>query len=347
MKRKDGAVRLIDLANKLNLTTTTISHALSDQWKEKRISEHTRDRVVKLAKKWGYRPNVAAVSLRTRKSRTIGILHVGMGDEETDVFRGLEESFGGKYAILVGSSHYSVERELLILESFDSRGVDGLIVYTTSDSRTVRLLQQMIKRGVPVVQIDRHVESLKTSIVEPDNEQIGSLCAQHLIDLGHRNIAFVRSAFVNSNTRDRALGYEKTIRQANLTPFFFPATSFPFNAENNHFVVEAIKSMQIPFGLICPHVSETIGEVERMGLRCPEDVSVCSVDGNSLRMTNLLRIRPTLVTWSLYQMGLLAGQALLRRIEEGPACPGEYIKIPCTLQMGTSTMSPLSSARMV
>lgn len=331
------------LAKTLQLSRTTVSYSLNPNWQKLRISPSTRDRVVKLAEALGYSRSQTAVALRTGQSRTIGVLvPFFLGGGEHDILSGVEKALDGAYTPLVGSSRYSLERELRILRSFDERMVDGLLVAPSHHPETAQYLQSLMAKGSSIVQMERYIPELKSPIVEADNEQLGRLCTEHLIELGHRRIVLIPSPAQHTGTSGRIRGYEETMRRAGLQPWI--CSGALTRTDRGTMDVEATRRLmhgrKRPTAIVGQWFPPIYRTLCRIGLRIPEDVSLISIDLDDSPHDfhrNMWCIKPTLAVWSVEKMGLDAASLLLREMggKSGKTC--EHLKIQGRLLIGEST----------
>src|SRR6185503_20136038 len=120
------------IAAELNLSRSAVSYALDHRWQAKRIPPQTRTRVLTKALELGYRPNHVARSLRTRVTQTIGILAPTIaGEFMYRMLRGLEAVMGDRYTFVLGVSEWEAARERQLIESFEERMVDAVLVLSS------------------------------------------------------------------------------------------------------------------------------------------------------------------------------------------------------------------------
>jgi len=342
MTRKQKTGFTMDkIALELNLSKTAISYALSPNWMALRISRETRDRVMEFVNRVGYRRNNIAVSLRTKKTKTIGTLLPILGPDEHELLSSITDVLDGEYTPFIGASNYSPSRELQILHSFEQHMVDGLIVSTTKSPETRKYLQNIIESGTPVVQFGSYSPRLKSSIVEADNQQLGQLCTTHLIEMGYSRIAFLRSPRVHSGTLNRAKGYEKAMKEAGLPPVFFPVEPLDQGDVGSYYDEQSsrvLTQMTPPFGIVTNEFTRVLRVMAQFPLRCPEDVGLVGIDADTLsHHENIYRVDPTLVVIPLQELGMQTATELLRQIESEGKQGYSHIKIPGRLLVGKST----------
>src|SRR5438552_10830305 len=146
---------LIDIARETNTSVSTVSRVLAGGSVAQRISEETRARVLEAAKRLGYRPNLLARSLRTRKSNTVALLVPDIGNPfYASIASHIEQRlYPQGYSLLVCNSGETGQREAEYLELLPRKGIDGLIVVPLSQTR--ENLMHHLEQGLPLVILDR------------------------------------------------------------------------------------------------------------------------------------------------------------------------------------------------
>ncbi|MBT3606880.1 MAG: LacI family DNA-binding transcriptional regulator, partial [Candidatus Marinimicrobia bacterium] len=206
---------LKDLAQKLGLSTSTVSRALQNN---PAISDDTRLRVNKLAKKIGYYPDALAKSLKNKKSYTIGVIVPEISHFFfSSVIDGIEDvTYKDGYTILVTKSNEDFEREVLNLESLISNRVAGVIASISQNTKTGKHFNNIINRGIPLVLFDRVLDDLDVhKIIGDDFEKVYEM-VNHLIDSGYQNIAYLAGPSHLNITMNRVDGYKKALIDNNI-----------------------------------------------------------------------------------------------------------------------------------
>ncbi|RMD57698.1 LacI family transcriptional regulator, partial [Candidatus Parcubacteria bacterium] len=163
-------------------------------------------------------PSAVAQSLVTQQTRTIGLVVTFISDPFIDrIVDGIEdEATSAGYSVFLSASHADPERELDVVETFHRRRVDGVIVLA---SRVGRLYGDRLgELGVPIVLVNSQADSEYLYSVSADDEQGARLAVRHLLDLGHRRIGYIGSAFRPPSSLRRLAGYRAELEQAGI-PF--------------------------------------------------------------------------------------------------------------------------------
>ena len=204
---------LKDLAKELDLSPSTISRALS---RPNMVTPRTLARIRAAIDETGFRPNAVAQSLRTSKTRTIGLL---VADIRKWFFGLIVESVEDTarlhgYSVLVCNAKEERAREEKALELLSARKVSGVINCSTGAS--VDSLRAFQRRGIPLVELDRRSGLNHVSIVMLDNERAGRLAARHLLQLGHTRVATIAGPRHLSNSQARLHGFVREMTDVGM-----------------------------------------------------------------------------------------------------------------------------------
>ena len=195
-------VSIKDIAKAAGVSHSTVSRALGDS---SLVNAEAKSRIQHLAQEMGYSPDAQARSLVLGRTLTIGVVVTTITDsfiaEMVQAVESTAHDHG--YSVILASSSGKSERELAAVEMLGSKRVDGLIV---TSSRVGAIYQEHLDRlGVPIVLINSHREQSGpyTFSVNVDNRRGAFVATRHLIDLGHRRIAYVSGAANHSDDLER------------------------------------------------------------------------------------------------------------------------------------------------
>ncbi len=209
-------VTLKDIAREVGLSPSAVSLVLNDR--PCRISEESRRRIKEVAEKKRYVPNQIARSLVTRRSKTIGFI---VPNIESRFFSSLARNLEVRcrecgYALLIVNSDFSPEREDELIHMLLNRGVDGLFLVTASAADPdAALIEMLAGLPIPLVMVDRSIESVPCDRVRFDFELGGYLATSHLLEFGHSRIA----CLVNTTSqpgRLRLAGFRRAMNEHGL-----------------------------------------------------------------------------------------------------------------------------------
>lgn len=212
---KFEAVTIKDIAKALGLSTSTISRALRDSHE---ISAETKQLVLECAEKLNYKPNPIALSLKEKRSRSIGIVVCEIANSFfSQVINGIESiAYDRGYNVIVSQSHESYEREVVDLQFLSSRSVDGIIISLATETTDLSHIKALHDRGMPIVLFDRITEEINTHKVIVDNYRGAYDATEHLIKNGFKRIAALAGSEFLSITSERLAGYNDALKAHGL-----------------------------------------------------------------------------------------------------------------------------------
>jgi LacI family transcriptional regulator len=334
---KRPVVTIKDIAAKAGVHTSTVSRALNDETRDM-LSKPVADKIMAVARKLGYLRNPFGTALRTRRSHTIGVL---IPDLTNPVFppiiRGIERTLAaaGYVAMLADSDERNAQT---IVESLLGRQVDGLILATAY--RKDPVVDQCVERGVPLVLINRTVDESRVTAVVNDDDFGLRLAIEHLLGLGHRQIAFVGGPQNTSTGYQRYQAFLAATREHGLKinrSFVVNGKSFS-EAEGKACLSKIIDTNGVTFtAVVAANDLLALGCFDALaerGLRCPDDVSVTGFN----HMPFVDRFNPPLTTVHIPhdEMGVRGAQCLLERLRN-PEVPPQTIRLQPSLTLGRST----------
>ena len=208
-------VSIKDIARAADVSHSTVSRALSDS---DLVRATTKARILRLAREMGYSPDARARSLVLGRTHTIGVVVTTFTDPFiAEVVQAVETAAHQHgYSLILASSNSEPEREMAAVQMLWSKRVDGLIV---TSSRIGALYQSRLDSlGVPVVLINSHQEQQGpyTFSVTMDNRHGGALATAHLLELGHRRVAYVSGPADHSDDLERMAGYRQALAKADI-----------------------------------------------------------------------------------------------------------------------------------
>jgi LacI family transcriptional regulator len=310
-----GRVTLLDVAERAGVSRSTASFVLTGRSKELRISADARERVLQAAVELSYRPNLAARALRTKTTRTIGLISDNIATEQYagQFIRGIAAAtLKHDHLLVIGETAGNPEVEVRLVAGMLDRQVDGMI-YGTMFTRQVRLPKGY--REHPLVLLNCLNARAPVAAVVPDEYRAGRTAASCLVDAGHRRgIHLVgerpRQLFA---ARERSRGIKDELAEAGLRLAGGVACAWSPGAAYEA-VVELLAGGRRPSAFICLNDRIAMGvyqAVQQAGLAIPSDVSVVGFDDSELAAW--LRPRLTSVALPHYEMGFLAAELLLTR----------------------------------
>lgn len=208
------AITIKDIAKALSLSTSTVSRSLSDSHE---ISPETKQRVINYAKENNYKPNPIALSLKDKRSRSIGIVVSEVANSFfSQSINGIESMANEKgYNVIIAQSKEDLEREISALEFLASRSVDGILVSVSSRTSNFDHIKKLYDKKMPMVSFDCVVDFEGIHKVIQDNLIAAYEGAEHLIKNGFKKVACIASSSFLSITTERVKGYIAALNKYN------------------------------------------------------------------------------------------------------------------------------------
>jgi DNA-binding LacI/PurR family transcriptional regulator len=248
------------------------------------VSTETKARIQHLAREMGYSPDAQARSLVMGKTQTIGVVVTTITDPFiAEIVQAIESTAHEHgYSVILASSRSKSEREIAAVEMLGSKRVDGVIV---TSSRVGALYQEHLDRlGVPVVLVNSHREQRGpyTFSINVDNRHGGCLATEHLVQLGHRRIAYVTGPVDNSDDLERQAGYRQALTEADIA--FDPTLVIPGTgrAGGGGRALPALRTLSDPpTAAFCYNDMTAVGLMKaarQAGLSIPQNLAVVGFD---------------------------------------------------------------------
>ncbi len=331
-------VTLRDVARQVGVHPSTVSRALNPGTREL-ITDEIAERIAKAAEALAYRPNPIAYSLKTNRSRTVGVL---IPDITNPVFppiiRGIEDAFAQVgYTAVLANTDNDPERERVILQNMVGRRVDGMIMATAR--RRDPLVDQCLADEIPLVLINRTVERVDVSSVLNDDALGIQLTVNHMAQSGHRRIAHVGGPLGLSTGFARYSAFLKSMKAAGLRadPKLIVVCN-AFTEREGRRALLALWSRDHRFtAVVTANDLLALGcydAAAELGLRVPEQLSVSGFND----MPFVDKLHPSLTTVRIphYKMGAQAAMTLLARLENREA-PIQHVRFKPELVVRGST----------
>ena len=313
------AITIKDIAKALGLSTSTVSRALRGSHE---ISSDTKKLVIEYAEQFNYRPNPIALSLKERRSRSIGVVVCEIANNFfSQAINGIESiAYNRGYHVIISQSHESYEREIVNVEHLASRSVDGLLVSLSAETERVEHFKSLHEKGFPIVFFDRITDEIETHKVVADNYKGAYNATQHLIDAGYTKIAHLSSASHLSISKERLNGYKTALADNNITI----NESYIKNCNHGGMIYQeledAVKSLvnlkDNPDAIFSAGDRLTVSclvALNKIGIKVPDEIALAGFANNSL--LGLLNPGLTSVKQPAFEMGQVATELLIKLIE--------------------------------
>jgi DNA-binding LacI/PurR family transcriptional regulator len=316
---KFEALTIKDIAKALGLSTSTVSRALRDSYE---ISPETKKLVLEYAEKNNYHPNPIALSLKERRSRSIGVIVCEIANSFfSQSINGIESiAYDNGYNVIIAQSRESFDREMINLQYLTSRSIDGLIISVSTETKDFSYLKELHERGMPIVFFDRIVDEIETHKVTVDSFKGAYEATIHLINNGYRRIAAVANSAYLSITKDRLGGYKAAMAEHGL-PVDEDMIRYCHHggmilAEVEEAVSQLLDVPQKPDAIFATSDKLTTGclrSLKAKKISVPRGMGLVGFSNTDL--TELLDPPLTIIKQPAFEMGQLATTLLLQLIE--------------------------------
>lgn len=274
-----------DLAREAGVSPALVSFALNDTGsngqKRYKVNKDTARRIKEIAAAHNYKPNSVARSLRSRKSRTIGVVLSDISNNFfSEIARRIEnEAYKVNYSVLFGSTDESVDKLEAIVNTFLNKCVDGLIIVPCENCEKV--IANLIKREVPLVLLDRDIEALDVNRVLLDNEKAAEMLVTALLNNGNRNVEMISYNMSLSNIVSREEGYCKSVEARGLTPVVHKV-DYAKIGESMEMLMNGMNFENVDALLFATNSLAIAGikALDRLGITIPDRVSIAAFDGS-------------------------------------------------------------------
>lgn len=322
MKRK---ITLKQIARELDVSISTVSKSLNNS---DEISQDTKDKVQAFAKLYNYKPNNIALSLKNRRSKTIGVIIPEIVHHFfSNVIRGVEKIANAKgYNVIVGMSNESFDKEVLNMEMLANGSIDGFIISLSKETLMLQdyhHFRESINQGMPVVMFDRVVNDINCDKVIVDDFEGARTAVKKMIDSGCQNIGIISTKDYVSVGNLRTNGYLNALETSNIEPKKSLVLKIEDGLEADHKSHLLVESIETLFDNN-PHLDGVFAVNElfaliamkiayQRGIHIPDDLQVIGFTNGVLSKHST----PSLTTVSQHeqQIGEQAAKLLIERLE--------------------------------
>jgi len=308
---------ITEIAKIAGVSKTTVSRVLSGG---SNVSKKTKDKVLKVIEQNNYKPSIIAQSLRTNKTKTIGLV---IADIENPFYarvaKGVIDTAEIKnYNVILCNSNNDINSEEKEIDTLINRGVDGLLLTTVA--LKTRTIKNLLDKQFPFMLIDCKLDYPGINYVVNDDYYGAKLATEYLINLGHKNIFFLGNKKLLS-LRERLKGFKDALK---LNKYSENTSTFDelVDINNIHTLEKIIKYIINHKNKITAIFAgndywaiKTIKIINDYGLNVPEDISVIGYD--NIEISAIIKPPLTTIRQPKYLLGKLATEQLFEIIENG------------------------------
>ncbi|MBD7910907.1 MULTISPECIES: LacI family DNA-binding transcriptional regulator [Clostridium] len=319
------ATSIKDVAKEAGVSIATVSRVLNDI---DVVNEDTKKKVLDAIKKLGYRPNIVARSLKTQRTKTIGILIPDISSQfYPEIVRGAEDvSHIYDYNVILCNSDFDAEKEKEYLRVLKEKMVDGVIYMSSSLNEDILdLINELDLKTVLVETKDKDGAFPSVTI---DNVSAVHDGAKYLIEQGIKNLGFIGVKNDGMNAwGERYIGFENALKEANLSVLddlvCFDTLRVKSGAKGVKQFIESGKKFD---GIVCASDEIAMGAINELrdnGIKVPEDVSVIGFNNNYA--ASIFYPKISTITQPSYDMGSVAMRMLIKILNKKDLEQDQYV----------------------
>lgn len=337
------AATIKEIAEAAGVHPSTVSRAL-DPRKRHLVADDVAKRITSQAEALGYQPNRLAANLRLGRSDLIGVL---LPDIANPVFApilgGITEALSSEgYSPIVADAGNAPSQQISFVETLLSQRVDGLILATVSQDD--ELVGFCIRRGLPVILVNRSEARDRVSSVVSDDDMGMRLAVDHLVGLGHRRIAHVAGPLSTSTGALRRDGFKNAMSRHDLHALVREAAAYTREA-GAQTVAHLLDATRDITAVVAANDLIALGVLDALrgrGLHCPDDISL--VGHNDMPLMDVVSPPLTTVRIEHREMGRIAAKMLVETLKSGSSGI-RHVVLPPALVVRGSTSSANASGK--
>lgn len=307
---------LKEIAETLGISITTVSKALKNY---PDVSEKTRKAVVALAEELSYTPNSFAVNLRTKESKTIGLVIPEVVHHFfSNVINGIiAEAEKKGYLVIILQSNESLEMEKKQVALLVNKRVDGIIMSLSNESNNDFHIKEILRKEIPFVQFDKISKLIPSSKVIINDQKAAMGAVQHLIDKGCKKIAHIRGPENPQNAIDRFIGYKKALEKNGIpydSKLVYTCKNVTFE-EGVEFAKQIVEEHPDVDGIFVITDLVAVGVLayfNEKGIQVPNQIAV--IGFSNWFMSQVITPKLSTVDQPSYEMGVAAFTLLLEEM---------------------------------
>jgi hypothetical protein len=320
----------------------TVSHVITGSVQ---VSDQLRLKVQAAIDELDYHPNHVARSLKTNRTRTLGIIVPDLTISFfPQIIRGAETAAREKgYSLIAVNSTDDPDRQQELLSLLRSQRVEGILLIAAAAPTPPNQMSRVIGAGIPVVCLDRIPDGIPVDSVSVDDVAAAEMGVGHLVAMGYRSIAIVTGPLSLRNEQQRVEGYRRSLASAGIAP----DERLVWNGNLRTDDVASLcrdrltRAAHRPQALFCTNGQTALGALlalRELGLKTPEDIGFLTFD--ELTAHEVFTPSITTIVQPAYAIGYQASEILLRRISGSPMEGIVTVRLPASLKQRASSAGP-------
>lgn len=279
-------VTIKDIARELGISKSTVSRALSGDTGN--VKAETLQKIMETAEQMGYHRNDLAVHLRQQSTHNIGIIipeiitsfYMTFINEAQTILR------NQGYKVMIAISNENPEQERENIQMMEQLRVDGILISVCDKEYNIDLYNKVIENGIPMVFFDRTVEKVKASQVRMDDYIMAFFMVEALLRKGYKHIIHIPGPAYIRNSYERLSGYRDALEKFHVEYQPQDVLSPALSAEEGSWVMKQYLQQNVPFDAVLGFTETAVlgakSEIQKQGLRIPNDVALCCMSGTAL-----------------------------------------------------------------
>jgi len=339
----DKEVTIYDIAERLGISPTTVSRALNNH---KVVNEQTKQRIFKEAKEMGYRSNIFASSLRSKRTNTIGVIVPRLNSPfQSSAIAGMEKIANESgFNLVISQSLESLEKEAANVQTMFNSRVDGLLVSLVDDPTNIEHFRPFIDKGIPLLFYDRVAHHTGCTGVIIDNTQAAYDATAHLIEQGCKNIVHVLGNPKINVYANRLKGYRYALLDNGLPYLEENVIYSELSEEAGELIARQLMEMKKqPDGLFVSNDScaaSCINSLKQAGIKVPSDIAI--VGFNNDMISRLTEPQLSTINYPGFEMGEVAMKSIVHHLN---GLLGEILQNTNTITLRSELIIRESSLR--
>lgn len=339
---RQQCITIKDIARSLGISVATVSRAMRDSYD---VSRETREKVLSMASKLNYKPNVNAQGLVSSQTHNIGVILPFITNYYfSTVITGIQEVAWSKgYNVILYVTNDSADRELSILENLSFSRLDGLLACISSHSRSCENFQSIIDQGTPVVFFDRIPAMIKTSKVVQDDSNGAFEAVEHLIQNGYKKIAHISGPKGCALAESRVHGYLQALQKHKLPVREEWIIRSGYSQEDGERdVCELLDCAEKPDAIFAVNDRKAVGamlSLKKMNIRIGQEMGVIGFTNDPV--SSIISPQLSTVAEPAFEIGIKSVELLIQHITKKISAreivlPGRLIVRESTVRSGST-----------
>lgn len=329
---------IIDIANELGISKSTVSRALRGD--DRNVNKQTKEKILDVAARLGYKRNELAVNLRQRSTRTIGIVVPEMVTPfYMNFISHAQKQFKKEgYRVTLAQSNEDAESERVNLQMFEDYRVDGILISACHNKENLEVYSRLLNNGIPLVFFDRTVSQLSVSSVKINDYKRAFFMIEYLIRKGKKQIIHLAGPSYIQNAIDRRKGYEDALKKFHISCNSGYVIEAGVDFSDGEKAIENLVKKGISFDAVfCFTEMLALGAkscLQKHNFQIPSNVAISCISGTSL--CKLVYPTVTSVEQPVKQMAEVASRLIIEKINN-PSIPNETVELEAKMIIREST----------